>query len=204
MKGNMLVIGRGPSAYRKPIPENDYDIIVKLKICHCDDPTISKRCDILVLYANELFDPHCQYYDVHKHKHKIKHILYFNPFNKSTHTMNHPKTYGMKIKQMNQDYLNMQSVKYGLKYVEDNLKNTSNYNPSPRLSTGLATILYLLKEYSKYNIYLIGFDNLVNDTHLGEFDNPYAFPTEAHDIHKEHKILQQLLSTFSNLHVKTL
>lgn len=204
MKGNILVVGRGPSAYRKPIPEDNYDIIVKLKICNCNNPKISKRCDILVLYANELYDPHCQNYDVHEHKDKIKHILYFNPFNKSIHTMNHPKTYGMKIKQMNQDYLNSQSLKYGFKYIERRFRNTPNYNPSPRLSTGLATILYLLKEYSNYNIFLLGFDNLVNNTRVGEFDNPYAFPTEAHDVHLEHQVLTKLLSYHSNLHVKKL
>ena len=183
----ILIIGRGPSAYKKKVNESEYDLIVKLKICNCDDPNVSNRCDILVLYANELFTDG-QNYDVDRHIDKIKYILYFNPFDKPSRTMNHVKTHGTELRVMSNEYLKRQSECYGFKY-----------NESPRIQTGAATILHFLNKYPKATISLLGFDNMVNNVKLGEFDNISALPSDAHDIPKEHEMLKLLLKKYPNL-----
>ena len=195
MTRKLLIVGRGPSAYRKPIPEDDYELIVKLKICYLDNPHISKRCDIIVLYATELHKREHAHYDVNRHKDKIDHVLIFEP--DEQRWTGHHKTDGMQIKKMDTKYLNQQSVEYGFRTYENNNKK------GPFFSTGMATIIWFLKEYPEFEIDLIGFDNLVSNKIVGHFDSPHHKHTHNHDFGKEHKLLQTLLSKHSNLHVKT-
>ena len=162
-----------------------------------DKPHISKRCNVIVFYAGELHVPRHAYYDVHRHKDKIDYVLMFDPQDNGN-KITHPKTDGMQIKQMDTKYLNQQSVEYGFRTCENNNQK------GPFFSTGMATIIWFLKEYPDYEIDLIGFDNIVHNIVVGEFDNPTVGQWDQHDFGKEHKLLQTLLSKHSNLHVRTL
>jgi hypothetical protein len=183
----ILIVGRGPSAYSNNIQinENVYDVVVKLKMCNCNHD-LSKKCDILVFYANELNVEKVTMSHYLKCKKHNKHILIFNPFSIPISNMLNKETQDTFVETMNNNYLKKISIEHGFKFTSD-----------PRFTTGLATILHCLHNYPNHDMDIIGFDNLVNNIDTGHFDNKSHRVTGHHSIEMEHKLLNSLRGKFN-------
>lgn len=196
----VLLIGRGPSALLKP-DFSSYDLVIRLKQCWCKNE-IKNRCDILVFNADEWITHPDGEYDIFQDCYKhIDEVWYFDMFDLgSIQTKNeHMKAILNQIKchKICNYNINIIGKKYGF-----------NLTKPPRFTTGMAAIIEVLRIYSDSYIDLIGFDNIVQNTNLGEFDHserkvgwtPNGY-VEIHNINMEHMLLKDLVKKHEKLNV---
>jgi hypothetical protein len=191
----ILIIGRGPSALTTSANESRYDRVIRLKQCRCDAHG-SSRCDILVFADIELYYQRNEY-DVFRCLRDVNEIWYFNMFNRGegdeTFIANDPELLRARVRmhQIDNEYLASVASPHGFERT-----------CYPRLTTGMAAIVEALRVFPKHRIDLVGFDNLVNDADVGEFDHPErkngwsptGVTTQTHNLHMEHRMLKGLVA----------
>ncbi len=185
-KMKILIMGRGPSAYKSSSLRDidQYDLVVKLKMCNCQVDK-SKRCDIIVFYAHELNVEKETLKHYNQCKHLNKHILIFNPLYEPIREVFHNDYKDVYVETINNDMIKRWAKAFGF-----------NWNIPPRFTTGMATILHFLHIFPKSTIYLTGFDNLVHNKEHGHFDDPMIKTTSFHSVEKEHTLLNHLIKNY--------
>jgi hypothetical protein len=191
----ILIVGRGPSAITTPIDYDLYDLVIRLKQCRPGKAN-NEKCDIVVFNDLEVHTmPH--QYDVCKHLSTLKEIWFINPkelsLSRKDLICNDPRIKNkLPIIQMNNEAIHSRVKIYGFKQKE-----------YPRVSTGLACIIETINKYTEDTIYIAGFDNLVDNVDVGEYDNPdrkNGWPSSksglgrGHDLNREHQVIKTLIT----------
>jgi hypothetical protein len=195
MTQRILIIGRGPSAYETAFDYDKYDIVIKLKLCNPkQDTSPNSRTDIIVFSDKEVYGNRRRDYDVFKYLQKktktpLKTIWYWSPKGVKSPMESDKRFHGLNIQKIDN--------------INDYHKTELGINIDLFIwyTTGLAAILYTVKEFPTAHIDIVGFDNLVHNINVGELDHPtningfQATNRVGHDITKEHQIIMHLLQT---------
>ncbi|KAK3267422.1 hypothetical protein CYMTET_24020 [Cymbomonas tetramitiformis] len=183
-----LVYGRGPSYLTLDINESNYDRIIKLKRCDCSrDP--NRRCDVLVLYKDELHLNDAKEYDVHTCP--VLKVWEFSPLvaveEKNRPVHDHLKNKSVSIINGSAPGFRLLARRFGFEI-----------DRYPRFSTGLAAILEALRVCA-HPVTIVAFDNIAHNKSFGEYDNPSRLGCirnmrceRQHDIAKEFEVIQVL------------
>jgi hypothetical protein len=177
-----LIIGRGPSAYATKL-KVQFDRIIKLKKTNVLRNTDAlDKCDILVFYGDEIKNNYPEY-KTDLERTLYKEIWIFDAFSKYPEfKLKEQYAHNVPIRVMNNEFIK--------NYIKGTGLEWSSY---PRLTTGMATIIQAVQMY-RNPIYIKGFDNIVNNANVGEFDNLSRLTNKsAHSIHLEHKMLNKLI-----------
>lgn len=175
---NILLVGRGPSA-PQTVDAEAYDLVIKLKQCR------SGRCDVVVFAADELISYPENEYDIFPDPPvSLREIWYFDMFDMGFRTTErmHQRLSHLKFHKICNEAIDDAGSMYGFRLRE-----------YPRFTTGMATIVETLRQYPNATVSLVGFDNLVHDTNIGEFDHPNRKTnTKIHNTHLEHLFMLHL------------
>ena len=187
---SVLIIGRGPSAYRKSsFDETMVDKVIKLKLCNVKT---KNDCDIVVYYTDEIARFYDDYFEDIKIKHPKEIWIYdkhYGKYIRNDYNFIKQLSPNTKIRIMDHSYLFSINKKYGFGWdskIPQKVKGAL-------MTTGLATIFEAIRIF-KLPIYIKGFDNITHKRKLGHYHNLDTKPLKCHNILKEYNILKQLIA----------
>ena len=187
---SVLIIGRGPSAYRKSsFDETMVDKVIKLKLCNVKTKT---NCDIVVYYTDEISRFYDDYFEDIKIKHPKEIWIYdkhYGKYIRNDYNFIKQLSPNTRIRIMDYSYLFSINAKYGFGWDSTKPQKVKGV----LMTTGMATIFEAMRIF-KLPIYIKGFDNITKNIKIGHYDKLDSKPLKCHNISKEYKILKQLIA----------